>query len=103
MQIKVSFTGGKNFDEFEKKLKNFFNTTVRDEGLRSARANTPINTGRARKAWTAQDKKYGFDLVNAVPYIGKLERGSSRQAPTGILKPTAKQLKSQIRTRRIIR
>ena len=102
MQIKVSFSNGSNFDKFEKKVKQLFNT-VKDDTLKSARANTPIKSGRARNAWTASKKRNGFSVNNTTPYIGKLERGSSRQAPAGITKPTLKQLANRLTTRRIIR
>lgn len=42
---------------------------------------TPILTGRARRGWQA--RKTG--ITNTVPYIGRLESGYSRQAPTGFV------------------
>jgi hypothetical protein len=45
-------------------------------------ARTPIKTGQARRGWkTRQDT-----VENRVPYIGKLESGSSRQARQGFVR-----------------
>lgn len=43
---------------------------------------TPIKTGRARRGWRTGSS----DIRNEVPYIGKLESGYSRQAPSGFVK-----------------
>lgn len=42
---------------------------------------TPIDTGRARRGWQARTN----EIRNDVPYIKKLEGGSSRQAPSGFV------------------
>lgn len=56
----------------------------------TARAKTPIKTGNARRNWRQPKRanKRGFDVENRVPYIERLEEGSSRQAPRGIIGPT---------------
>ena len=58
------------------------------------KATTPIKTGRARNGWqeTFQKGKVGESnripiAKNNVPYIGKLNQGSSKQAPYGIVEP----------------
>jgi len=43
---------------------------------------TPIDTGRARRGWQKRSNR----IENQVPYIGRLERGYSRQAPSGFVK-----------------
>ena len=62
--------------------------------ITSLRATTPIKTGRARNGWqqTFQKGKVGESnripiARNNVPYIGKLDKGSSKQAPQGIVEP----------------
>jgi len=56
-----------------------------------ARDITPIRTGRARAGWrkvsTYRIGDTGVIIENPVPYIGILDRGSSRQAPKGIMTP----------------
>jgi hypothetical protein len=44
---------------------------------------TPIDTGRARRGWR---KRTQGGVSNRVPYIGALEQGRSRQAPSGFVK-----------------
>jgi hypothetical protein len=44
---------------------------------------TPIDTGRARRGWQQRSTKV---VENSVPYIEKLERGYSRQAPKGFVR-----------------
>jgi hypothetical protein len=52
---------------------------------------TPIRTGRARSGWRYSPRyKLGYQgalIQNRVEYIGILDRGSSKQAPNGIVEP----------------
>jgi HK97 gp10 family phage protein len=63
----------------------------------SARANTPIKTGHARRSWRKQVDDKGFTVENKVPYIERLEAGASRQAPRGIIGPTLTQVKGKFK------
>lgn len=63
---------------------------------------TPIRTGRARNGWqnTFQRKSIGKGgtipiAKNDVPYIGVLDDGSSRQAPTGIVEPALRKTRKR--------
>ena len=60
--------------------------------LTVARANTPIRLGKARAGWKRRKTRDGFTVSNRVVYIDKLEQGSSKQAPRGILKPTVEEI-----------
>lgn len=40
---------------------------------------TPIDSGRARRGWQVRNNQ----VINNVPYIDRLERGYSSQAPKG--------------------
>lgn len=70
---------------------------VATETDRSARANTPIKTGNARRNWRKQVDSNGFVVENKVPYIERLEAGASRQAPRGIVGPTLTQVKGKFK------
>tara|TARA_S200002703_G_scaffold118414_1_gene104068 strand:+ start:671 stop:985 length:315 start_codon:yes stop_codon:yes gene_type:complete len=75
------------------KIEDGINRLVEDIGkqtLRNAKANTPIRSGNARRNWSQTDSPGLFEVSNSVPYIEQLERGRSRQAPRGIIKPTVK-------------
>lgn len=49
--------------------------------LGELRAATPVETGRARDGWRLTET----GLRNEVPYVGRLNAGSSRQAPAGFV------------------
>ena len=46
---------------------------------------TPIDTGRARRGWQQRQTGTQKILDNQVPYIERLERGWSKQAPNGFV------------------
>jgi hypothetical protein len=68
--------------------------TFADDVLKEAKANTPIDTGKARRGWRKRRSRKGFNIDNRVPYVGlldfdpSLKRPRSKQAPQGIIKPT---------------
>lgn len=57
---------------------------------------TPVRTGFARKQWRQTTPyRFGFSgtiIENRAPYIAILDRGSSRQAPNGIVQPVLNRL-----------
>ena len=67
--------------------------TFADSILKIVKRNTPIDKGRARRGWRRTKSKAGFSIINRVPYIGALEKGRSKQAPKGIVRPTVEQVK----------
>lgn len=77
--------------------------TFADEVLAVAKANTPIDTGKARRGWRKRRSRRGFNIDNRVPYVGlldfdpSLKRPRSRQAPRGIIKPTVESTRLQRR------
>ena len=70
-----------------------------DNVLNVAKANTPIDTGKARRGWRKRRSRNGYNIDNRVPYVGLLDfdpglkRPRSRQAPQGIIKPTVKSVR----------
>ena len=46
---------------------------------------TPVDTGRARSGWDIDLTGSGAIVQNEVPYVGRLNRGSSTQAPAGFI------------------
>ena len=49
--------------------------------LTELRAATPVESGRARDGWHLTET----GIRNDVPYVGRLNAGSSRQAPAGFV------------------
>lgn len=63
-----------------------------DDLLRELKAQTPVQSGRARRGWTSNSnpslsKPKDILASNRVPYIDRLDEGSSQQAPDGIVEP----------------
>ena len=63
--------------------------------FRGVKDKTPVDTGRAKRGWRLLTKRFGFTIYNMVPYTRFLEKGSSRQAPDGMIRPTINTLKAQ--------
>ena len=72
--------------------------TLADNVLRVIKRNTPIDKGRARRGWRKSKISKDFSIINRVPYIGALEKGRSKQAPKGIVRPSIEQVKLRRRT-----
>tara|TARA_R100001510_G_C7456056_1_gene78730 strand:+ start:82 stop:381 length:300 start_codon:yes stop_codon:yes gene_type:complete len=71
------------------------NTSLVNTLLVEAKKSTPIRQGRARRGWRVERQGTNTRVVNRVPYIGTLERGRSKQAPRGILRPTVQKMKNR--------
>lgn len=67
-------------------------TRVATDTLGVARSKTPIDQGRARRGWRMEKSYRQISIVNRVPYIDQLELGRSKQAPSGILGPTVREI-----------
>tara|TARA_R110000772_G_scaffold17682_5_gene49191 strand:+ start:1226 stop:1522 length:297 start_codon:yes stop_codon:yes gene_type:complete len=67
---------------------------VEDTVYATARANTPVLTGNAKRNWqrTKKTNKTGFTVENRVPYIERLDAGYSRKKPKGMTGPTLTQI-----------
>lgn len=69
----------------------------------SVKRTTPVQSGRARRGWRTTGRyklgKSSQVMENLVPYIGILDRGSSRQAPNGIVDPGVRKIISRRRKR----
>lgn len=62
-------------------------------------SSTPIDTGQAQRGWRSVFEMSKLIMTggkkvvirNNIPYIERLDKGSSRQAPNGIVKPVLNQ------------
>tara|TARA_R100001230_G_C5616297_1_gene126698 strand:- start:35 stop:325 length:291 start_codon:yes stop_codon:yes gene_type:complete len=52
---------------------------------------TPVDTGRAKRGW----RRNSEGTRNDVPYIGRLDKGHSKQAPDGMSRPALNRVKSK--------
>jgi hypothetical protein len=60
-------------------------TTLQETYQEEVRKRTPIKSGQARRGWQKRTVSNGKAIANSVPYIGRLENGYSRQAPSGFV------------------
>lgn len=73
--------------DIDKRSKNFI-AAVMDDVKRVAQDETPVDTGRARRGWRRKKQ----EVLNNVEYTPYLEDGHSKQAPSGIMMPTIKEI-----------
>jgi hypothetical protein len=62
--------------------------SVENTVYKTARANTPVLTGNAKKNWRRKEEPKGFTVENRVPYIERLDKGYSKKKPKGMTGPT---------------
>lgn len=61
-------------------------------------AQTPVRTGNARRNTNLRNANSNKPVIHAdYPYAGKLDEGSSSQAPKGMTKPTISYINKLIR------
>ena len=98
--LKARLAGKLDISELERSVDKLI-SDVAKKTITTAKANTPIRSGRARNSWTTKQGPGMFEVQNSVPYIEQLEKGRSRQAPRGIVKPTVRTITGQIKNRRL--
>ena len=84
MGIKVN---SRVFEKRMKKLSDLPSYLIKD-ALKITKENTPIKSGYARSHTIIQGDK----ILSNYGYAGKLDSGTSKQAPKGFTKPTIEQL-----------
>lgn len=63
---------------------------VAAEMFKNLKRFTPKRSGQARRSWRkGNQQNYSIKLFNKQPYMGKLNKGYSKQAPKGFSKPAA--------------
>ena len=94
LNIKVS--GLQNYKKQQAKQIQDLIERVSLDVINVARAKTPIKLGRARNGWKRIKQGKNYSIQNRVVYIDKLEQGSSKQAPRGIIGPTINEISRRI-------
>lgn len=93
--LRIRRSNTADFEALGKEVEALFSRLGKNT-LAIAKQNTPIRSGRARRSWTEKPTKSGFEVKNSVPYIEQLEKGRSKQAPRGIIKPTTRSVSRKI-------
>ena len=72
-------------------LKNSIDQTVRSVAktfFDEVKKRTPVRSGLAKRSWKFnKSSNRKFVVHNKQPYIGRLDRGYSKQAPEGMTRP----------------
>lgn len=93
----IVFTGRDVINKSLQKTLQMTIAQVADVVEKTAVSKTPVKTGYTRKQWTKKVTKTDFEVANRVPWIERLEAGSSKQAPKGIIGPTLNTVKGKIK------
>jgi hypothetical protein len=81
MDLKIKIVGDLTLPSIQAAIKTINDNLMKE--VRTEVANrTPYKEGRARRGW--QERRN--TVSNEVPYIERLEKGYSRQAPNGFVK-----------------
>lgn len=78
----ISIVGAKSAIKMIEEVVDKEQVALQDTLQTEIRKRTPIDTGQARRGW----QKRSGQVVNRVPYIERLEKGYSKQAPQGFVK-----------------
>ena len=71
---------------------------VAEEAFSRIVRRTPVDTGAARDAWRITAKgSTNYEITNPKPYISRLEKGWSGQAPSGMVRITLEEVPTIIR------
>ena len=61
--------------------------TITDAVLDDVRRRSPVRSGLFKRSWRKSGSGMKYRLTNPQPYGGALDRGRSKQAPKGVMKP----------------
>ena len=78
---------GSAASDLQKDLGRFTEQVMADV-LTTSQKYTPRRSGQAARNWKKSGTGTATTVTNRLPYINRLDSGSSRQAPNGIIKPT---------------
>ena len=79
-----------NGDSMKRKVKVIFEAateTITDAVLDDVRRRSPVRSGLFKRSWRKSGSGMKYRLTNPQPYGGALDRGRSKQAPKGVMKP----------------
>jgi len=90
--IKITVTNANQLMQDLKSQSKKLLEKISTDVLVTVKKYTPIKLGTARQGWRMMRSSKGNSIINRVPYIGRLEEGSSTQAPNGMIEPTIKEI-----------
>lgn len=92
MNISISvLNNAKTLRAVERKIQKTIRTIALDLYI-GVKVKTPVDTGKAKRAWKLKKTSQGYSVSNNKPYIERLDEGYSKQAPNGMTKPILRQI-----------
>jgi len=92
--IKINVVGNK-LKPFLQRLEKKQLSELTNDIFLGVKRRTPFKTGNARRGWRILRRNLGNIVQNRVNYITFLDKGSSKQAPEGMTKPTFERLRAR--------
>ena len=89
-----------NGDSMKRKVKVIIEAAaegITDAVLDDVRDRSPVRSGLFKRSWRKSGSGTKYRLTNPQPYAGALERGRSRQAPKGVVRPAIENIKQPTR------
>lgn len=79
------------------KLMNKVQSQFVEEGAKTVRSKTPVDTGKLQSAWTTNNRPFGqrASIDNNTSYAGFIENGSATTRPSKMAAQTVQTLRSQ--------
>ena len=91
-----------NIDAVMREVNNSYSKIVSAVSVdlhRELRDKTPVRTGRARDGWQNLKRKDNVEIVNRVPYVDYLDKGTTKMKPSnkgrGIIGPALNSIKGE--------
>ena len=85
-----TFNAMRGNQNLERNLEVFMSRTA-NTLFQNLKKYTPKRSGAAASAWRKRKQnKYEYNLGNPLPYVPKLDKGYSRQAPSGFYQPASR-------------
>lgn len=93
VQVSVNFRNLTNYTRLQQQAL----ARLPEDFVKEVRANTPIDTGNARRNTNLLKTLNDITVKSDYPYARRLDEGWSRQAPDGFVKPSIEWLRNRLR------
>jgi hypothetical protein len=90
---------GKKFNKSLDDIVNQITKKLTQSIFEDIKERSPVakkNGGRFKRSWTMRGKDKKYTISNPQPYGPALEKGRSRQAPNGVVRPAINNIRTKI-------
>jgi len=90
-----TFNALRGNQHLERNLEVFMSRTA-NSLFNNLKQYTPKRSGKAASAWRKQKQnKFEYNLGNNLPYVPRLDKGYSKQAPSGFYQPASRKTRQE--------